>query len=554
VLVDSRIQEQWVLEALQQALTVPGVRLGAVAVVAGRSGSSVAQAVHRLVDVIDQRLRCRGTRLFCPVDLIAALGKPAILDIIAVPSTQGWVPDAEGAALLSSSAADVWLCLTAMSPAPTFPRVCDMGVWGLEIGQSIPAANRWAGATEVVERSNLTVARVVDYTQSSRVLYRVYGATIKNSARRNRLVTLSKAVSFFRRLLRDRTQPHSEGKELLRGRVNVLAEPATRCAPTVSAAMRLAWRLTAEVASNRWQAAAGRAQWQIGYYFAGESTDTAQRPDRLHRLVPPRDRDWADPFVIQRGGRRFIFFEEMPYQTGKGHISAIEILPNGEAGAARMVLDRPYHLSYPFVFEWNGELYMLPETAQNRTIELYRCEEFPTRWTLQKVLLEDISAFDATLWCQNGRWWLFVNVAEAGASPSEELHLYWSESPLGPWSPHPANPVVSDARHARSAGPLFMRDGVLYRPSQDCSSAYGNAVSVNRIEVLDLHSYREVPVSRIHAGWYPDMLGLHTFSAAGAMRVIDYKVRRSRWGSAAAAQFEICPQTTLTQAQSPHQP
>jgi hypothetical protein len=308
--------------------------------------------------------------------------------------------------------------------------------------------------------------------------------------------------------------------------------------------MRLAWRLTAEVASNRWQAVAGRAQWQMGYYFAGENTDTAQRPERLHRLVPPRDRDWADPFVFQRNGRRVIFFEEMPYRTSKGHISAIEIQPNGEPGVARMVLDRPYHLSYPFVFEWNGELYMLPETAQNRTIELYRCQDFPARWTLHKVLLEDISAFDATLWCQQGRWWLFVNVAEAGASPSEELHLYWSDSPLGPWAAHPANPVVSDARHARGAGPLFVRDGVLYRPSQDCSSAYGNAVSVNRVEVLDMHSYREVPVSRIHAGWYPDMLGLHTFSSSGTMRVIDYKVRRSRWGGTDAAQFEVCPQTS----------
>jgi hypothetical protein len=309
--------------------------------------------------------------------------------------------------------------------------------------------------------------------------------------------------------------------------------------------MRLAWQLTAQVMTNRWQAAAGRPQWQLGYYFATEGTDTAQRPDNLRRLVPPRDRDWADPFVIQRNGRPFIFFEEMPYQTGKGHISVIEILPNGQRTPARQVLDRPYHLSYPFVFEWDGGLYMVPETAQNRTVELYRCEEFPGRGTLQQVLLEDIRAFDATLWRQDGRWWLFVNVAEAGASPSEELHLYCSESPLGPWTPHPANPVVSDARHARGAGPLFVRDGVLYRPSQDCSIAYGNAVSVNRVEVLDMRNYREVPVSRIHSGWYSDMLGVHTFSSTGNLRVIDFKVRRPRWGGVNSAQLEIvCPQAS----------
>lgn len=543
MLLDAKVQEQWVLEALQHVLSVPGVRLGTVAIAQARASPDLATVVHRLVDGVDQRLRCRGARLFCPVDVIMALGKSPVLDIPAIARAGEWLPDEEGCALLASAGVDVWLCFTATPPAASFPAVCRLGVWGLEIGIGTPAANRWAGATEVAGRSNLTVARVVDYAQGSRVLYRVYGATIKNSARRNRLVTLSKAVSFYRRVLRDHLQLKGDDRELMRGRMDA-PDGANRSVPTIAAAMRLAWRLTAEVASNRWQAVAGRAQWQMGYYFAGESTDTAQRPERLHRLVPPRDRDWADPFVIQRNGRRIIFFEEMPYRTSKGHISAIEILPNGEPGVARMVLDRPYHLSYPFVFEWQGELYMLPETAQNRTIELYRCEEFPVRWTLQKVLLEDISAFDATLWCQEGRWWLFVNVAEAGASPSEELHLYWSDSPLGPWLAHPANPVVSDARHARGAGPLFVRDGVLYRPSQDCSSAYGNAVSVNRVEVLDTHSYREVPVSRIHAGWYPDMLGLHTFSSSGTMRVIDYKVRRSRWGGTDAAQFEVCPQTS----------
>jgi hypothetical protein len=542
-MLDDRTQEHWVLEALQQALALSGVRLGTVAIVSGRSRLGLAMAVHRIVDVIDRRLRCRAARLFNPVDVVEALGRPVVLDISTQSFGGSWLPDEEGTALLSSAGADVWLCLTAVPPATTFPRVSSMGVWGLEIGVNTPAASRWAGAREVAERSNLTVARVVDYTRTSQVLYRVYGATIRNSARRNRLVTLSKAVSFFRRVLRDHIQPHGNGSQLPSVRSEKAAE-FSRGIPTVSAAMRLAWRLTAEVASNRWRAAAGRPQWQMGYYFTGESADATQRPDHLHRLVPPRDRDWADPFVIQRGGRRFVFFEEMPYQAGKGHISTLEILANGEPGAARMVLDRPYHLSYPFMFEWRGDLYMLPETAQNRTIELYRCEEFPARWTLQQVLIDDISAFDATLWCQNDRWWMFVNVAEAGASPSEELHLYWSESPLGPWAAHPANPVVSDARHARGAGPLFTRDGVLYRPSQDCSSAYGNAVSVNRVEVLDMHNYREVPVSRIHSGWYADMLGLHTFSSAGNLRVIDYKVRRSRWGGTTEAQLEICPQTT----------
>src|SRR5258708_34608247 len=58
---------------------------------------------------------------------------------------------------------------------------------------------------------------------------------------------------------------------------------------------------------------------------------------------------------------------------------------------------------------------MLAETSANATIEIYRCEAFPLRWRLHKVLLERISAFDATLWKQNDRWWMFER-----ADPFEE--------------------------------------------------------------------------------------------------------------------------------------
>jgi hypothetical protein len=175
---------------------------------------------------------------------------------------------------------------------------------------------------------------------------------------------------------------------------------------------------------------------------------------------------------------------------------------------------------------------MMPETGENRTVEVYRCERFPDRWALHKVLLSNIAAFDATLVREAGRWWMFVNVAEPGADPNEELHLYWSDSPLGPWAPHVANPVLSDVRRARGAGPLFRRDGVLYRPSQDCSAAYGSAVSINRVDVLSTERYQETPVGRMDPDRAAGMRCMHTFGAAGRLRVLDFVVRRSRWSRA----------------------
>jgi hypothetical protein len=320
------------------------------------------------------------------------------------------------------------------------------------------------------------------------------------------LLALRKAVTFYGRLLR---AARRDAPAIRIPFPASASRSALRPSQTVGAVLRLSWRLVSQVICNRWRATAVRSQWR-----------------------PPRDHDWADPFIVRHEGRSFIFFEDLPYAVGRAHIAAVEVFGDGRTGEPRMVLSRPYHLSYPFVFDCEGVLYMIPESAGNRSVELYRCEEFPHRWSLYKVLLDNVRAYDSTLLREGGRWWLFANVAEGEAEPSEELHLYWSPSLEGPWVPHCANPVVSDVRRARGAGPLFRRDGKLYRPSQDCAADYGSAVSINRLDRLDTLAYRETPVGRIEPDRRAGMKCLHTFGAAGRLRVVDFVVRHPRWSNA----------------------
>lgn len=528
VVLDEGVQEGWVLEAIRQALQVPWVQPVSVAIVGMELRTGIAARLHRMVDRLDKGLRCENDQLFAPVDAVSALGALPLLHVRVDRDGDRWHLNGSSVEALREAGADVWLWLCASAPDSPLPYISRLGVWGLEIGARVPAGSTWAGASEVSSRADLTFTQVVDYTQPGcNVVYQACGATIKNSARRNRLVALRKGVAFFGRLLRSMTPGAAEGMP------PQAAEPVlstlAMARPTLSSVTRLSWRLTAEVLFNRWIALAWREQWRIGYYFADEEADAVCTSPRLQVLVPPRDRDWADPFIVRHAGRKFIFFEELPYRTGRAHISAIEIFTDGRSGPPVVVLQRPYHLSYPFVFSWKGDLYMLPETADNHTVELYRCEQFPHRWTLDRVLLEGIRAFDATLHREGLDWWMFVSVAEPGADPSEEMHVFWSDSPLGPWQPHAANPVVSDARHARGAGPLFRRDGVLYRPSQDCSTSYGSAVSINRVDVLDRGNYQETPVGRIEPDGKAGMRCLHTIGAVEKLRVLDFRVRRPAW-------------------------
>jgi hypothetical protein len=270
-------------------------------------------------------------------------------------------------------------------------------------------------------------------------------------------------------------------------------------------------------------------QWCL-LFAIGRTEGVSTSLRRYSEMLPPKDRFWADPFVLLRNGTYYVFIEEYLYATRKGHIACFILDETGEWTEPKTVLERPYHLSYPFIFEYQGQTYMLPESAKNGTIELYRCVEFPERWEHAAVLMKDVYAVDATLHQVDGLWWMFVNIRENdGASSWDELFLYSSADPLGnTWIPHPANPVVSDVKSARPAGQIFVANKRLYRPSQDGSPGYGKAVKINRIESLTPTEYTEVCVTTIEPNWDPTLTGVHTLNFDGRVTVSDERKRRRR--------------------------
>jgi hypothetical protein len=164
---------------------------------------------------------------------------------------------------------------------------------------------------------------------------------------------------------------------------------------------------------------------------------------------------------------------------------------------------------------------MMPETRMNRTLEMYRAEEFPSRWVLDNELMRDVHAVDPTLLQYGERYWLFVNLAQKTYSTCDELNLFFADSPLGPWHSHPLNPIVSDVRYARPAGALFWEGKRLIRPAQDCSTAYGYAISLQEVEILSETQYCEHPYRRIGPEWAHRNLGTHTYTRTERFEMID---------------------------------
>jgi hypothetical protein len=138
------------------------------------------------------------------------------------------------------------------------------------------------------------------------------------------------------------------------------------------------------------------------------------------------------------------------------------------------------------------------------------------------VLLEATAGADPTIARIGDRWWLFLTLARSGTdSWDDELHLYFAETPLGPWSPHPRNPIKSDVRSARPAGRVFEHRGEFYRPAQNCAVRYGHGMIIHRITRIDERAYDEIPVATIRPEWLPGLRATHTLNAVGDLTVID---------------------------------
>ncbi len=236
-------------------------------------------------------------------------------------------------------------------------------------------------------------------------------------------------------------------------------------------------------------------------------------------LRSPPGRFWADPFLLRHDDRLWLFFEEYDRLHDKGHIACAEVRDDGSIGPVFTVLEKPWHLSYPQVFSVDGEVYMVPESVEHQTVDLYRARRFPHDWVHEKQLL-DVAVVDATLHHHDGQWWMFASpMTVPGHAPV--TCLWRADALTGEWRVVPTATVSSDVHHARNAGAVIRHHGKLYRVSQDCSARYGAALWFNRIEQWDQHHYREQPEKRIGSESLSGLSGIHSYNRLGDVEVID---------------------------------
>jgi len=272
--------------------------------------------------------------------------------------------------------------------------------------------------------------------------------------------------------------------------------------------------------------------WSLLYNISNENnkldlTDLGS----FKKITPPKGYFWADPFVVAENQNYYIFVEEFIYKKNRAHLSVLKLDAEGKLLSFEKIIERPYHMSYPSVFKIGPTYYMIPETSQNKTIELYRCTDFPNKWVFDRNIMENLSAVDSTTFYFNDKWWLFTSIDQTDdrVGASTELFLFYTDDILsGDWKSHLLNPIVSDERTARPAGKLFICEGKIYRPSQDCSVRYGRGFNLNEVTKLTDTEYEESLLSRAEPSWDEKLKGSHTYNFDKEFTVLDIYSFRKR--------------------------
>jgi hypothetical protein len=240
--------------------------------------------------------------------------------------------------------------------------------------------------------------------------------------------------------------------------------------------------------------------------------------DEWQEVPVPLGSEMADPFVFERNGKAWLFYEDVPAGSLKGRLSCMEIgSEDNRFGQPQVILDLPYHLSYPCLIEDRGEVFLLPETSAAGTVELYRATQFPLEFKPATILMDGVPLVDTTPFFLDGIWYFFTTTTQ----PFMETFLFWSDALDGRWRMHPRSPISSSVFSCRSAGHLFYSKGRLLRPTQDCSVRYGYGMTINEITRLTPTEFEEHRIDFIGPDWQPDLLGTHTLNASSNFEVVD---------------------------------
>lgn len=260
-------------------------------------------------------------------------------------------------------------------------------------------------------------------------------------------------------------------------------------------------------------------RWQIA--FAMRSWDDLCDAE-IQVVSNPEGRSLADPFVVTWDEQTVIFVEDIELQSGKGSISVIDFDSTGGTNITPCIQEK-FHLSFPFTFEFQGELYMCPESSNSNSIRIYKCREFPHGWDFVREIISGIEAVDTIIFPSNGLWWMLTGISNLGYfGRMSELHCFYSTNPLSTeWLPHDPEIVVRDSLCGRNGGYFLDPSGMIRVGQTFGFQSYGKGLSMSRLTNISENTYEERKIVDFLVNKDSVLTGLHHLTSSRKLSAFD---------------------------------
>ena len=231
-----------------------------------------------------------------------------------------------------------------------------------------------------------------------------------------------------------------------------------------------------------------------------------------------RDRFFADPFLLKQDSVYFyILAEEYMHTNRVGQIVLLFVDKKDLTIKKRkLILSIKSHLSFPCPI--GNKIY--PENSKGGTYSSYDISN-----NLHRKVILDKPCFDPVQLSWGENQWLFTSFP---SSPMSELYVFLNiAGKYHPW--FDGQPIVKNNSCARMAGNFFKIGNVLYRPAQDCSTSYGEAIRIMQVDCLSKDKFKEHEVVKINPPANSKYnKGLHTFNVYDNVILVDGYCRTNK--------------------------
>lgn len=259
--------------------------------------------------------------------------------------------------------------------------------------------------------------------------------------------------------------------------------------------------------------------WNVGFIEEGlKNTLTNKKPIIHWAKKRINDRWFADPFILDVTDSEIIILaEEFCYEVHRGRLARVVFdRKTYEEKGFEVILDLPTHLSFPFILRKDNKVYIMPENSASGCSTVYEYDDASRKLTPITHVAEEPFT-DATLFEMNGESYLWTTMSP---DPNgRTLSIYKFDRNTLSVSEKVGEKTFS-LNTARNAGEVFVINGELYRPAQDCTACYGHGVILQKVSLKD-GEWTFKDVNSFYPNTFKYNQGVHTFNHHKGLIVVD---------------------------------